>query len=96
MKKLIFLVQEYLEINKETVTKKELETAQKKLFDKSVKAFKGQMQELYAAKAFTILKEVSPDAVLIEYAEVLDDKMWEALRAADIVSIVDSTVPTDI
>lgn len=96
MKKLIFLAQEYLDVNRETLSKKELDIAQSKLFAKSVTAFKEQMKELYAAKVFQIVKELTPEAVLIEYAPAVDDQMWEALRAADIVSIVDSIIPNDI
>ena len=92
MKKLVFLVQEYVEGK----NKAERETAQEKGFEASVKLFKEQMKDLFAAKAFKIVKEVPPDAVLIEYAEVIDNKMWEALRAADIVSIIDSIIPSDI
>lgn len=92
MKKLIFLVQEYVEAKNKT----ELVAARQKIFEQSVKTFKEQMKDLFAAKTFKILKEVPPDAVLIEYADVMDDKIWEALRAAEIVSVVDSLVPSDI
>lgn len=97
MKKLIYLHQEYLDAKEEKLNKGEAEAARQKIFDKSVQAFKEQMKELFTAKAFKILKDVpSEGAVLIEYAEVMDDKMWEALRAADIVSVVDSMIPSDI
>lgn len=92
MRKLVFLNQEWVEAKNKT----ELEAARAKVFQESIKTFKEQMGKLFETKAFTILKEVPPEAVLIEYADVIDDQMWDALREADIVSIVDSLVPSDI
>lgn len=90
MKKLVFLNQEWVEAKNKT----ELEAKQQAAFENSVKSFKEQMKDL--AQAFKILKKIPPEAVLIEYADAVDDQMWVALRAADIVSIVDSMVPSDI
>jgi len=97
MKKLVFLVQEYLDTKEGKLNKSEIETARQKIFDKSLQAFKEQMKELFTAKAFQILKDVPAEgAIIIEYAEVMDDKIWQALRAAKIVEVVDSMVPSDI
>ena len=92
MKKLVFLIQEYVEAKNKT----ELAAAQQKVFQQSIKTFKEQMKDLFDAKSFKILKEVPPDAILIEYAEVMDVQMWESLRKAEIVSIVDAMIPNDI
>jgi hypothetical protein len=91
MKKCIILKQEYIEIGK--LKKAEIETAQDKQFKKTVSLFKEQMKEVI--KAFKIIKELSPNSVIIEYAEVMNDKMHEILRSADIVEIIDSMIPND-
>ena len=93
MKKLIILHQEYPEAKNKT----NKEVLRQEIFNNSVKIFKEQMKELLDVKFFKILKELYDEsAVLVEYEEVLDDRMWVAFRAADIVNIVDSAVPSDI
>lgn len=97
MKKLIILHQEYLDAKEEKLNKSQAEVAREKIFQQSVKTFKEQMGELYTSKAFKVLKEVPTEfAVLVEYSEVIDETMWKAFQAADIVNIVDSMVSSDI
>jgi formyltetrahydrofolate hydrolase len=97
MKKLIILHQTYVDAKEDKLNKGEAEVARQKIFEQSVKTFKEQMKELLDVKFFKILKEVyAEDAVLVEYEEVLDERMWKAFRAADIINVVDSIVPSDI
>ena len=93
MKKLIILVQEYIE---KKLNKTEMEAARSKIFESSISLFKDQMGNLFTAKTFKILKKVSPDAILIEYPEIMEEKMWTALRKASIVSVVDSILPNNL
>jgi|HubBroStandDraft_2_1064218.scaffolds.fasta_scaffold340227_1 hypothetical protein len=86
MKKLIFLKQEYLDTDK--INKTAEAAARNKLFQQSVEEFKKQLK----GHAYKIKKEVPYEAVLIDYADTIDDEMLEALRAADIVEIIDSLV----
>lgn len=92
MKKLIFLIQEYLDVKEEKLNKASAEVARQKLFSQSVKVFKDQMKDLFAAKAFKIVREMPPNAVIVEYADIMNEKMYEALRAADIVEIINSII----
>jgi hypothetical protein len=97
MKKLIILHQTYVDAKEDKLNKGEAEVARQKIFEQSVKIFKEQMGELYTSKTIKVLKNVPLElAVLVEYDEALDDKMWIAFRAADIVNVVDSMVPSDI
>jgi hypothetical protein len=90
MKKIIFLKQEWFETK--GLKKTEISDAQEDLFQEYIKVFKEQMQNLLPAKSFKIIKEIPPNSVLIEYADAIDEQMWIALRAAEIVDIVDSMI----
>jgi hypothetical protein len=83
MKKLIFLKQEYVE--PKGLNKTKIKQAQQDIFQTSLTAFKQQMK----GHAYHLRKEIPPDAVLIEYADALNDEMIDALRQADIVDIID-------
>ena len=91
MKRCIFLKQEYVEPGQ--LKKPELAAAKDNQFKQTVLLFKSQMKEI--SKSFKILKELSPEAVVIEYADDLQDKMYEMLCAADIVQTIDSILPAE-
>jgi hypothetical protein len=86
MKKLIFLKQEYLDTDK--ISKTAEAAARNKLFQQSIEEFKKQLK----GRIFKIKKEVPYEAVLIDYADATDEQMTQALRAAEIVDIIDSLV----
>lgn len=90
MKKIIFLKQEWLETK--GLKKIEVSDAQEDLFQEYIKVFKEQMSSALPAKSFKIVKEMPPNSLLIEYSDAIDEQMWEALRAAEIVDIIDSMV----
>ena len=90
MKKIIFLKQEWLETK--GLKKTEVSDAQEDLFQEYIKAFQEQMKELLPVKSFKIIEEIPPNSLLIEYSDTIDDQMWIALRAAEIVDIIDSMV----
>jgi len=94
MKRLIYLKQEYVEPAK--LNKSELAAAQLKEFEKSVVLFKEQMKELLGAKAFKILPGLPPEAILIEFAEVIHDKLYDHLRQAEVVDSIDSFLPAGL
>ncbi len=77
MKRVIFLRTEY----------------RKDVFPQCLQAFKTEMDELLSIKAFKIVKEYPPHSILIEYADIMHDKMYEALRKAPIVELIDSIIP---
>jgi hypothetical protein len=87
MKKLIYLKQEWLETK--GLKKIDIANAKENIFKKSVELFRQQMKGL---KIFKILQEIPPDAILIEYAEIVEDQMMAALRATEVVDIIDSMI----
>jgi len=96
MKKLIFLKQEYIDAKGQKLNKEQAEEARVKTYQQSIETFKQQMGDLFTSKSFIILKEVPPETILIEYSEVVDDKMWAAFRISEIVSVVDSIIPKEL
>ena len=93
MKKLIFLKQEYVD---DKLTKTESIKAHEKIFQQSIVLFKKQSKELLDNKSFKILKEVRPDAILIEYSEDIHTRMYESLCKVDIVASIDSIIPKEL
>jgi hypothetical protein len=90
MKKLIFLKQEWLETK--GMKKSEISEAEKEIFQKSVKSFVEQLKSM----GYKILKEISPNSIIIEYDDALDEQTMAALQTANIVEIIDSMVPGNI
>jgi hypothetical protein len=94
MKRLIFLKQEYVDEKK--LNKTEAIKEHEKYFQESVSAFKKQLKESLDTKAFKILKEARPDAILIELDDDARERVYEKLRKADIVESIDSIIPKEL
>jgi hypothetical protein len=90
VKKCIFLKQEYLDASK--LKKADIVIAKDKIFQKSLLLFKKQMKKM----DFKIIQVLSPNSVVVEYSEAMDEQMFEALRAAQIVEIIDGILPTKV
>ena len=87
MKRTIVLKVEYLDCSK--LKKAEEEDQRQTLFKQAVKTFHQQMGEL--DKSFkTLRQDWVREEVLIEFPEVAWDKLYQALIAADIVSLIDA------
>lgn len=94
MKKTLTLNVEYL--NAKKLKKVDELAAREALFKDSLASFKKQMKVLFESKAFKITKENwTENEIVIEFAEVIWEKLYAALCKADIVSIIDSIVHED-
>lgn len=94
MKKLIFLKQDYVDekgINKTTSI-----GIHEKNYLNSIVLFKSQMKDMLNDKSISILKEVRPDAILIEYSDVINDKVINRLRKADVVLTIDAIISKEL
>ncbi len=94
MKRLIFLKQEY--VDETILNKSEVIKAYEKYFLQSIKSFKAQLKEQIDNNSFKILKEVRPNAILIEFDSEDYDKLYEKFCKADIVAIIDSIIPKEL
>lgn len=93
MKRLIFLKMEYLDLNGKKVKKEEEDKLRLELCQTSIKEFKKEMKTWLDDKTVKIVKDYAPEPqVLIEFDEKKLDPVLDALRAADIVDIIDSIV----
>ena len=89
MKKTIFLKVEYLDLKNKKSTPAEEQKLREALLKKSVKLFKEQMRIHLENKELSILKEVFPSQVVIEYE---NDEVFRALIQAEVVEVIDSQV----
>lgn len=86
MKRTIVLKVEYLDCSK--LKKAEEEAQRQALFKQSVKTFHEQMGDL--DKSFkTLRQDWVREEVLIEFPEVVWEKLYPALLKADIVTLID-------
>ena len=91
MKKTIVLKTDYLDTS--TMTPVLAAKKQEILFRPALKDFHQQMAEI---KTFKVLREnVIRSEIVIEFPEAEWEKLYEALRAADIVLLIDSSVYED-
>ena len=90
MRKLITLKQTW--VDPKGLKKSQINEARDDFFDLSIKAFKDQMSDLWRNKSLKIIKEIPPDSLLVEYDDKLEEQMWVAFRAAEIVETVDSNI----
>lgn len=92
MRKLIVLKTEWFDAS--ILKKSQEEERRKENFEESVKTFRGQMVELI--KDIKIVRQdPAREEILIEFQDKLWPEIYEALIAADIVSVIDSIVPED-
>ena len=94
MKRLIFLKMDYLDLEGKKIKKAEEDKLRLELCQKSIKEFKKELKVLLDDKTIKIVKDHSPEPqVLIEFDEKKLELVLAALRAADIVDIIDAMVP---
>jgi hypothetical protein len=86
MKRLIILKVEWLK-------KSEGQARHQEVFDDAIKQFKEQLNSFFETKTVKILKEYPESKeVLIEFPEIVWEKLNKGLIDAEVVSIIDSHV----
>ena len=91
MKKIIMLEVEWLDTKK--LKKSEEPTKRQELFDDAIKLFKEQLKTFFDTKTVKILKEnLEYKEIVIEFPEVIWEKLHKELIAAPVVTIIDSLV----
>lgn len=86
MKKLLTLHTEYINIKK--LSKDDAEKKRHEVFQNSMTEFKTQLKDFF--KTFKVVEELPERAeVVIEFSEVVWDKLYTELLKADAVSIIE-------
>lgn len=92
MKREVYLNVEYLEVEGKKISKVDEQKLREGLCKDSIKLFKSQMKNWLSAKDHKITKEYFSfePSVVIQFPDEDRDVTYDMLRAADIVSSIDS------
>lgn len=95
MKRLIFLKVEYLDLTGKKINKAKEQEMRTQLCNDSIKQFKKEMKDWLDNKSIKITKEYaeSEPQAIIEFEVKVMDEVYVALRASEIVDIIDSFLP---